>query len=81
MRIRYDHLRSLFVMVDQSVIFNPASWPLRELASRVAALTIIAAIIGLRIEERKLELVFADYAIYKDRTGMFMPKIGRIRGG
>ena len=34
-----------------------------------------------RIEERKLELAFADYTSYRDRTGMFMPRIGRIKGG
>jgi protein-S-isoprenylcysteine O-methyltransferase Ste14 len=34
-----------------------------------------------RIEERKLESAFPDYATYKDRTGMFIPKIGKILGG
>ena len=34
-----------------------------------------------RIEERKLELAFEDYASYRDRTGMFIPRIGRIKGG
>ena len=33
------------------------------------------------IEERKLELAFGEYASYRDRTGMFMPRIGRIKGG
>ena len=44
-------------------------------------LFLVGQVFRARIEERKLELAFADYAIYKDRTGMFMPKIGRIRGG
>jgi len=34
-----------------------------------------------RIEERKLELAFADYAGYRDRTGMLMPGIGKIKAG
>jgi protein-S-isoprenylcysteine O-methyltransferase Ste14 len=44
-------------------------------------LFLVGQVFRARIEERKLELAFADYAIYKERTGMFIPKIGRIRGG
>ena len=33
-----------------------------------------------RIEERKLETTFADYARYRNRTGMFLPRIGGRKG-
>jgi protein-S-isoprenylcysteine O-methyltransferase Ste14 len=33
------------------------------------------------IEERKLEQAFAEVVNYRNRTGMFIPKIGRIKKG
>lgn len=45
---RRKHASKWYTKVDQWVIFNPARWPQRELISRLTALTIIAAILGLR---------------------------------
>ena len=55
---------------------------------RLSAATVLLYLLFLagqvfraRIEERKLEGAFADYAGYRERTGMFIPRIGRNKRG
>jgi protein-S-isoprenylcysteine O-methyltransferase Ste14 len=36
-------------------------------------------VLRAHIEERKLELAFDEFANYRDRTGMFIPRIGKIK--
>ena len=55
---------------------------------RLSAATVLLYLLFLagqvlraRIEERKLEGAFVDYADYRERTGMFIPRIGRSKRG
>jgi len=51
-------------------------------ASVVLYLLFVAGqVLRARIEEHKLERAFVDYARYRDRTGMFLPRIGWCRVG
>jgi protein-S-isoprenylcysteine O-methyltransferase Ste14 len=80
----WKHATKWSTKVDQWVIFNPARWPLRELISRITALTIIAAFLGLRIYHfDRFPQIFQDaarfYSAITTTAGKPLYSIGDIR--
>ena len=43
-------------------------------------LFVVGQIVRARIEERKLEQAFSGYMVYRQHTGMFLPRIGQRKG-
>ena len=81
---RRKHATKWYTKVDQWVIFNPARWPQRELISRFTALTIIAAILGLRLYHfDRFPQLFKDayhfYGAITTTAGTSFYSIGDIR--
>ncbi len=70
-----DNMRiKWLIRIDRWIIFNPARWPHRELISRLAAVGIIAAFLGIRLYQFDLfPQSFPDarrfYGAFKSTTG------------
>ena len=81
---RRKHTTKWYTKLDRWVIFNPARWTHRELISRFTALTIIAAILGLRFYyfDRFPQLFKDAYQFYGSITttaGTPLYSIGDVR--
>ncbi len=74
--VRHPLYSGHFIMFFGSMLLR-LSW----MTVVLYTLFLVGQIARALIEERKLERVFADYTRYRQRTGMFLPRIGHGKGG